>query len=166
MVIVWLLLAGCVDGPGSDSIILENTEDTEDTDTHSGCGESVPVHWEDDESTGSDCDDRLNICLGDPLGAMDWVFGMAETGVDDGWMGEDCLNGDGDTQVCHPIGDGVDRVLTQVCSSAEVIAGSTTFLDAGREPFLTYYLSDAEDCFVWGHDITYYAGLGCTEMSR
>ena len=135
----------------------------------------VDVDWIDDglDPTDSDadgvvdtnCGDQVHISVSDPLGEPQWDFGIAETGAVNGWFGEDCLAGDGETAICHRIG--VAHTLDEVtdCRVDSLLAGSRTLLDASKEPFLTYYLADTLGyCFVWGHDASYYDALGCTEI--
>lgn len=132
----------------------DNTDDADPEDTD---GDGLP---------DQNCGDSVSIYISDDFGWPDWLFGMAESGPD-GWTGEDCFNGAGTAyQFCHPMG--ISHTLQQVtsCRPEDVVAGSTTLLDASKEPYLTYYLEDdgRGDCFVFGADPAYYASLGCTEV--
>ena len=95
-------------------------------------------------------------------------FGMAETGCGDPdkcWYGEDCIYGDltGAYYYCHPTGaDGV--TLAYGGSYDSLSEGSeTVFGDASFEGTVTYYFEQGEDCYIWGHDSSYYSGQGCSE---
>lgn len=126
---------------------------------------AIRAEWVDDggtPATGS-CGDRLEIVIVDPLGMVDWEFGLVDTGVG-GWTGEDCLTGGGAAAFCHPVG--LNHTLVQVpdCQVASVFAGTSTWFDASREPQLTYYAAQPYDCFTWGADPAYYASLGCYEL--
>ena len=94
------------------------------------------------------------------------ALGMVETdcGDDAGrcWTGEDCLYGDatGTFFLCHPVERG-ERDLEQVFSVLDLVEGETTLFT--RESGLTYIFDDGRDCWVWGHDAGYYAGLGCAK---
>lgn len=174
----WLvaaLLGGCGDGKGGDSSgpvsgAASGSTGGLPSGATTPCGYlrtspfSVWTDWVDDggtPATGS-CGDQLQVQIIDPLGVIDWQFGMAESG---GWTGEDCFNGSGTMAVCHPVtvfGSTLNEVAD--CQPSSVVAGSTTLMDASKEPFLTYYLADANTCFVWGADASYYAALGCFEL--
>jgi hypothetical protein len=105
-----------------------------------------------------------------------YFFGMAETdpAVADPWTGEDCVYGDtlvegGPTVLyCHYAGN-TGTVLTTGGDRAS-LSYQTTGFSAEQEPGVTYYLlSDSSfggsgDCWSWGHDPSYYAGPGCTEL--
>lgn len=108
---------------------------------------------------------QVDITITDPLGNTDWNFGMAETeaGVGVGWFGEDCYLGTGSWNYCHPI-TGTTLHLDQVADIADIVEGQTTLFWTGMD--LTYFLEDANtgDCWVWGHDTTYYYGLGCSVL--
>lgn len=135
---------------------------------------SVTTTWTDvDAGPPSDSDadgvndtncnaDTLEIAIDDPLGVVNWEFGMTEQGAS-GWTGEDCLAGYAGFAFCHAI-TAPSTTLTEVCTPAEIVEGATTLFDASKDPFLTYYLADASACFVWGADVGYYAALGCTEL--
>ena len=94
-------------------------------------------------------------------------FGMAETiDMTNGWFGEDCLNGTLGYQECHII-SGTTGSLTSIYDDVQnetktlddVQSGQTTlfeksFDDGNR---ITYVVTiDGGDCFVWGHDPSYY----------
>ncbi|MDG1480360.1 MAG: hypothetical protein P8R54_12255 [Myxococcota bacterium] len=37
----------------------------------------------------------------------------------------------------------------------------TVFGDESFEATVTHYLEQGADCYIWGHDTSYYDGLGC-----
>ncbi len=172
-------LAGCGTGKDSDSAGTTGTTTGSTTTGTTGGGTtstfSVVVDWTDDGNSPTDtdgdglpdtgCGDSVTITITDPLNAQNWDFGMAETASTNGWTGEDCLNGYGSFNICHPIG--LTATLDEVsdCSANSVVAGQTTLLDAEKDPFTTYYLSDMSECFVFGDDPSYYASLGCTTLN-
>lgn len=96
-------------------------------------------------------------------------FGMAETGaVADPWTGEDCYRG-------YTSGDGVSvgfchflspsgGFLQTVKAVEDVVDGATTLHSEWIEN--TYLLAEADSgrCWVFGHDIGYFEGLGCTDI--
>lgn len=105
-------------------------------------------------------------------GSGGYEFGMAETdqASDDPWTGEDCFNG-------YTTGDGTVYDICHVADSTGVVlSGGTlgdlcddcgvTIMQNVASSVTTYYVSsDATgDCWVWGHDVSYYGTLGCTEM--
>lgn len=102
-----------------------------------------------------------------------WWFGMAETsGCSDCWTGEDCIYGyEGSTGVfawCHDGGD-TGTTLTYGGDATNLAAGTTAF-DRSFEGDVTYYLESDPNyggdgsCWVWGDDVSYYSGLGCTAL--
>lgn len=112
-----------------------------------------------------------NVALEIYNGIADYEFGMAETDAEspEPWTGEDCLNG-------YTTGSGVEYLLCHETSSTgivlsavdsvdEVIEGETTLMNYVSPEVTTYYLLSKAmgDCWVWGNDPMYYAGLGCTE---
>lgn len=130
------------------------------------------VDWTDDGETPTDtsgdglpdvgCGDSVTVTVDDPFGMTVWQLGMAETGADPGWTGEDCLSGYGNFAYCHGF-SGASLTLDQVtdCLASSVVEGSSTLLDAEKDPFLTYYFADIADCWVFGDDVTYYEAVGC-----
>lgn len=118
----------------------------------------VTLHW-----TGQHPNSSLSVEVFDPLGRTGWSFGIAETMAGSvGWYGEDCFTGTGSYTLCHPI-PGTSIQLDQVASPAAVVEGSTTLLWTNMD--LTYYLeAPSGACWVWGHDPTYYAALGCQPL--
>ena len=100
-------------------------------------------------------------------------FGWAQDDVIDPWTGEDCIygytTGSGDTLAyCHDAGD-TGTTLTYGGDPAALAAGTTVW-SAPFQDQATYYVeSDTEfggdgACWVWGADVTYYDGLGCTVL--
>jgi len=171
--ILAIAVLGCSEKVGETG----DTGGDTDTDTDVEVGDlEVEVTWTDDgavpEDTDGDslpdvgCGDSVSISITDPDGEANWDFGMAETGSGNGWFGEDCFEGYASFNHCHAIG--VNASLDEVtdCGAASVVAGTSTLLDAAKDPFLTYYLADSlGSCFVWGHDVAYYGPLACTEMT-
>ncbi|MFZ4739078.1 MAG: hypothetical protein ACOYM9_24195, partial [Bradymonadia bacterium] len=102
----------------------------------------------------------LNIFEGADLGAFH--FGLAETGADNGWYGEDCIPGiKNDLDVCHPVAADGTLTLTDVATVPEVVAGSKTLIDASFASKLTYVVvldkdSDEPRCWTWGQSTAYY----------
>jgi hypothetical protein len=107
-------------------------------------------------------------------GAGAWWFGMAETaGCSDCWTGEDCAYGfelaDGSVLAyCH---DGTDTGTSLTYGGdAGALAAGTTVFPRSSEGDVTYYLeSDPnfggdDTCWIWGDDVSYYSGLGCTAL--
>lgn len=95
-------------------------------------------------------------------------FGMAETGCADPgacWYSEDCIYGDlTDTWFyCHPTNKNGVSLLYGGDLRALVEGSETVFGGPSFEGTVTYYLEDGGDCWVWGHDTSYYSGLGCIE---
>jgi len=145
-----------------------------DTDTTESGELVVSVQWNDDGLTPLDtdgdslpdinCDDSVDIAITDPLLETAWSFGMAETGSGNGWFGEDCFEGYANFNFCHSIGINANIPEVSSCSALDVADGATLF-DAEKDPFLTYYLEDSlGNCFVWGHDTSYYGPLACVDM--
>lgn len=173
-------LAGCGSGKDSDSTTTTGgtaggtTGGTAGGTTGGTTSLSFVVDWTDDGYTPTDtdsdgfpdtgCDDTVMTTITDPLGAPTWEFGMAETDSTNGWTGEDCFNGYNTFAFCHSVG--LTHTLNEVtsCSVLDVVAGSTTLMDAEKDPFLTYYFAEGGDCFVFGNDPSYYATLGCTTL--
>ena len=112
----------------------------------------------------------VSITNGDDTAGYD--FGMAQTGSDDGWAGEDCLGEvpagydymiDGGYQVCHHLNQ-TGGSLSTVGTPDEVVDGSTTLLQQGHEATITYVLfeSSSSACWSWGDDVLYYDAYSCT----
>ena len=115
---------------------------------------SVHVTW-----SGSQVASTLEVEIDDPAGRTSWSFGMAETEAGEaGWYGEDCFVGLGAYTHCHAF-EGDTLVLQRVRTPAEVESGESTLFWPGMN--LTYVLDDGDDCWVWGHDPSYYDPLGC-----
>ncbi len=135
---------------------------------------AVTVTWTDDGNVPTDtdgdslpdvgCGDSVQVSVSDPLGETQWAFGMSETGMPNGWTGEDCYVGYLNFNYCH-LFNGTVLVLQEVttCSVMDIVPGSRTYFSADKDPFLTYYLEDSlGNCFIWGEDPTYYGPLNCT----
>ena len=169
-------LAGCGSKDSGDSGTTTETGGTTATGTTTTDPGTLEwtISWSDEDGADpSDTDgdykndlncseDTVEIEIDDPAGMTDWDFGMAEVGAT-GWTGEDCLNGYAGYNFCHGIG--VKTTLTETCKISEIAEGTSTLLDASKDPFLTYYIADANmECFVTGNDTSYYDSLGCTVM--
>ncbi|MBM4365779.1 MAG: hypothetical protein FJ102_06155 [Deltaproteobacteria bacterium] len=94
-----------------------------------------------------------------------YYFGMAETGIDEGWYGEDCLDGpgpnSGDYDICHVM-VGCELCLATVRDPADVVPSETTLLTDTIASNITYLLATEADCWTWGDDTRYYtSALGC-----
>jgi hypothetical protein len=102
----------------------------------------------------------LNIFEGADLGQF--RFGLAETGSNNGWYGEDCIDGvKNDLDVCHPVAVNGTLTLTDVVTVPEVIEGSTTLIDASFATKLTYVVvldkgTAEQRCWTWGQSTSYY----------
>ncbi|MFT5684044.1 MAG: hypothetical protein ACI8RZ_004985 [Myxococcota bacterium] len=94
-------------------------------------------------------------------------FGLVETGcLENCWLGEDCIYGDVTKTYfyCHPTNqDGVSLLYGGAAESLKVGA-ETVFSDSHFDILTTYYVEQGSACYVWGHDTSYYVGLGCTEL--
>ena len=87
---------------------------------------------------------------------------MAETEAGAvGWYGEDCYVGTGSWQYCHPV-SGTSLTLDQESDLTAIVEGSTTLFWPGMN--LTYMVTHGSDCYVWGHDVSYYGALGCAPI--
>lgn len=139
----------------------------------------VDTDADSDSDTDADADPVFDVAWGDlgltftvDGGSGTYNLGIAETAPNsDPWTGEDCLHGyalgsgdvllychedlrDGDTLAYN--GDPID-----LDESRETVFPNDQF-----EARVTYYV-DANatgECFVWGNDPSYYAGLGCTQQ--
>lgn len=153
-------------------IIPLDTGDTSvggDTDGGGGGGglsaSDIDVLWDAGSSAG-----QVEISVNNTTAEGFW-FGMAETNSDNGWYGEDCLNGTGQYNYCHyfytPGGS-----LDFVDDPDAVVEGQTTLLDGvlafdeSANDRITYFiqldLGDEYPCYVWGHSPGYYSSEGCT----
>ena len=101
-------------------------------------------------------------------GGVAGYFGLAETGCGDPancWYGEDCIYGDltGNYFYCHPTNDsGV--ALTYGGAFDAISEGSDTVItDTSNDGTVTYNVEQGDARNERGNDVSYYAGLGCTE---
>jgi hypothetical protein len=97
--------------------------------------------------------------------ASGYQVGFAETGAgDDGWYGEDCLPGEkSGADLCHSV-PAAGTELSHVETLDEVVEGETTLLRAELVDGITWVVisaDDAAECWVGGHDPSYYDELGC-----
>ena len=147
-----LLSTACIDSLGKDS---GQTSD----------GLEASVTWNANSVT-------LEITGGDIDASYSW--GIVETGATceygsgDCWTGEDCLDGytigSGTTySYCHPLDD--NSITLEYGASPEGLTEgqSTAFGNSDFDGSVTYILEDVASgvCYVWGHDTTYYSGIGC-----
>lgn len=94
-----------------------------------------------------------------------YQFGIAETGPDNGWMGEDCLEGAfGGVDVCHSVPVSGHLELMHM-DAVDAVADGMTLFKADMAPGLTYYLArnslDYQGCWTWGEDTSIYEEIGC-----
>ncbi len=157
-----LTLAACTatkDDSGDTGTEMVDTADTADTGTPAM---TVTATW---ATTGV----TLAVANGTAAG---YQFGMAETGSDAGWFGEDCINDpDDDTdygyELCHPMGaTGGTLVKAEPYTPDDIVAGESTLFTDSLAANITYVLfEDSSDaCWTWGEDVSYYAAFGCTEI--
>lgn len=115
-----------------------------------GGGDEIDISW------SWDSYDNLTVSITDgPSGG--YRLGMAQTGVQNGWDGEDCLLGN----VCHTLEQTGGTVLN-VTSVAEVMDGYTLFA-AEHDSSITFFVetADGSACWVWGDDPSYYHSEDC-----
>ncbi|MFT5686870.1 MAG: hypothetical protein ACI8RZ_007827 [Myxococcota bacterium] len=150
-----LLLTGCFDGTfgegGNDT-----GGDEADADTDADADFDASVSW-----GASSVDLTLT-------GGVAGYFGMAETDCadpDECWYGEDCIYGDlTETYFyCHPTNaNGVSLLYggayNTLYEGTETVFGGSSF-----DGSVTYYIEQGGTCYTWGHDTSYYSGLGCTD---
>lgn len=138
--------AACVDDTGTE--VDECADSGDDTgDTNNNTDPAITVDW-----GGS----ALTVEL-DNFNTSGFDFGMAETAdMENGWFGEDCLNGTTTYNYCHQF-NSLTATLDYVDTLAGVSESQTTLFDAGFQTRITYVVTiDGGDCFVWGHDPSYY----------
>lgn len=129
---------------------------------------------------GSNDGDQLILTITNPP-AGDWFFGYAQTQVGaTGWFDESCA---ADAPHCHAIPAAVDvggtptstLTLDRVSTPTEIVdtgTAQTMLLPVDNPPSATpdntFYIGDQAgtgNCMVFGHDVSYYASLGCTDIS-
>lgn len=178
------LSAGCVivedekspDPQGADSLDTESTwgnAEVEAEDSGSGGSQvaliSVTVRWG---------ESQLELEVDD---GESWLLGMAETGGSCGgdvpcWTGEDCFlgfsaeSGESYGPLCHSVESG-SLSLTYGGQMADLEPGTTVFAPAFEDTVTYVLLPDGGDraggdCFVFGDQPSYFADLGCNELSR
>lgn len=142
---------------GGDDPLPDDTSAPPVEDPSPPVAPAVRVTW-----SGSQVTATLTVQVDDPEGRTAWSFGMAETEAGAvGWYGEDCYLGQGAWTHCHDV-EGDALVLQRVRKPADVRSGESTLFWPGMN--LTYYLDDGTDCWVWGHDPSYYEELGCAPL--
>lgn len=108
----------------------------------------------------------VDIFGGDSAG---YWLGLAETACGgDCWTGEDCVYGytTGSGTVysfCHPMSS-TGVYLSTVTSIGAIVEGSSTIHSEALNN--TYFMEEVSTgaCWVWGHDTSYYGGLGCSDI--
>jgi hypothetical protein len=141
--------------------------DTDTTDTDNGGTFALTA----DDVTYTWSASSFTVTISDLGGSAGFWLGLAETGSDNGWYGEDCKDGQAGTNVCHYF-ESSPGTLTYVETIADV-AGATTLLDDAKafnsdnSDRLTYLLqldneAAGNPCYVFGDDPTYYSAEGCT----
>ena len=149
-------LAGCPGGGESD---------TKGDDTNNPSGFDANATWS---------GDGVVISISNGTDSSGYDLGMAQTGSDEGWAGEDCLGEipaafdymiDGGYQYCHHINQ-TGGTLSTVMTIEEVVEGSTTLFSQGLEATITYVLFECSSnvCYSWGDDVGYYDGKGCSSL--
>jgi hypothetical protein len=147
--------SGPTDGFNSDTAGDSDVDTDTDADADTDTGEEPPpqttinVSWEPDGMT-------ISIENG-PFPA--YTLGLLDTLNEDGWRGEDCLNGMAGHVFCHPLGE-TGGTLTTVFDIGLIEAGYTTRHThaEGSEGALTYALMDPDgNCLAsFGHLPDYY----------
>ena len=98
-----------------------------------------------------------------------YSLGMAQTGSDQGWYGEDCIEGpgpnSGDYDICHDDVKASGIELKTVTAPDEIVANRTTLFPDSLADEITYllYSNDRGDCWTFGNDPSYYGDFGCYE---
>ena len=64
---------------------------------------------------------------------------------------------------CHPTNDNGVSLAYGGAYDAINEGADTVFTDSSFDGTVTYYVEQGDACYVWGNDVSYYAGLGCTE---
>ncbi len=127
---------------------------------------TIEVIWEGNGGPMANDVDTVTVAIDDGDGTFTYRFGMAQTGADNGWNGEDCLPGVlNGKDVCHDVGP-EGEVLSSTSRVAEVDDERTLMFkathDAGE---ITYVVIRAEtdECWTFGHDPSWYVDslLGC-----
>ena len=163
------ILAGCpttTDTGEKDTSDTVETGDTEETDTDTGGTGS----W---SASATWSGNGVSVVITGGTDTTGYDFGMAQTGADDGWAGEDCLSAvpagydymiDGGYQFCHHFPQSGGSLET-VAEIIDITEGATTLLSQATEATLTYVTFDSADaCVVWGDDPGYFAEFGCTAI--
>ena len=131
------------------------------------------VFWEGGMATRANDEDMVTLAIDDGDDAHHtYKFGFAQTGVDNGWYGEDCLPGDmngNGLDVCHDAGE--DGVVLESVSHIPAVDETHTLLfksshDAGQ---ITYVVlqTDTDTCWTFGNEPSYYTEslLHCLEYT-
>jgi len=153
--------AGCVENVactalGGDTDTDTDTDSDTDTDTDTDSDVAFDVSW---SSNG------LTLAIDGPSGSYD--FGMAEE-TDNGWYGEDCLDGagpnSGSWDLCHPMRDG-DSLQT-VHALEDLAEGETTIFNEtiSEAGHIAYILIGDDGCTVENDRQGYYDDEDCLEQ--
>ncbi|MBM4366965.1 MAG: hypothetical protein FJ102_12200 [Deltaproteobacteria bacterium] len=160
---MFLALLACIDLSGtgpSDFQLDSGATDSGDTGA-AGAGQApiVTIAW-DEEGLA------LTV-VGGATGT--YALGLAETGFEEGWYGEDCISGpgpnSGDYDLCHDAMSALGGRLETVYSPDDVVENSTTLFRENLADHVTYVLYDGRVCWTLGDDVSYYIeALGCLEL--
>lgn len=153
------VLASSCSTPIGDSDADTDADSDADSDADADGDPTFDVSW---NSSG------MTLSIGGGSGG--YLLGMIEA-TDNGWYGEDCLDGpgpnSGDYDICH---DDVSKggiSLETVNRPQDVEANSSTLMsdttyEAGHLVYMVY--TDSGDCWTWGDDTSYYVEqVDCTE---
>ncbi len=150
-----LALVGCTKDGESD------TADDSDTDIDLPGEPAINLNWTADDVTV----ELENITTGG------FDFGMAETiDMDNGWFGEDCLNGTLTYMMCHEfmgLSGTLDSMYAEITADPptkgldDIEEGVSTLFDSSFHPNRLTYVVTVDDgsCWVWGQDTSYYTSV-------
>jgi len=134
---------------------------------------SASVSWGDSSVS-------LSITNGDSAASYNWGIAENSGGCLSSewgcWTGEDChmgfdLTSGGNYSYCHPVSSTGGSLAYGASPDAVAEGDSTVFGEASFSTVTTHVLdnaasTEAESCWVWGADTSYYNGYykSCTEM--
>ena len=171
-------IADSNDDSASDSDVELDADSDTDADTDADTDSDTDTDTDSDTDADTDADFAVTltwsssgVAVSFRNGTGSYSLGFAETSSY-GWEGEDCLDGpgpsgnSGPSDICHDdMADG--DILLTVYSLDAIVANRTTLLNdiiASSGNLATVVASnDSGDCWTFGGDPNYYAGLGCTE---
>ena len=112
-------------------------------------------------------DDSLTVAIDDAEETHTYKLGFAETGSENGWYGEDCIQGEvNGLDVCHTLGED-GGILDSVSDVGDVDNTHTlinkAIADSGNLTYVVIQV-DTDRCWALGNDPTYYTEslLNCT----